>query len=100
MQAPRPHKSDPTRATDVADAARQRDAVQRAFGAVLRRLRDDHQMSQEDLAAESGVGRSFIARMETGKRQPTITTLVRLAKAFGVAPSAIMAAVEQEGGGF
>lgn len=73
-----------------------REEVQRAFGSVLRRLRDERGISQEDLAFSSGVGRSFIAKMETGKRQPTITTVFRLADALGVSPQDVVGSVQNE----
>lgn len=73
-----------------------RDRIQRAFGLVLRRLRDERGLSQEDLAAASGVGRSFIAKLELGPNQPSLTTLFRLAGALGVPPEDVVSRVGQE----
>jgi transcriptional regulator with XRE-family HTH domain len=41
-------------------------------------------MTQEQLAAVSGVHRVSIARIETGKISPKAETLMRLAQALGV----------------
>ena len=50
----------------------------------LATIRKDADMSQEKLAALSGVHRVTIARIETGKISPTVGTLVKLAKALDV----------------
>ncbi len=41
-------------------------------------------MSQETLAAESGIASSFLSQIENGKRSATITTLDVLVKALNV----------------
>ena len=67
---------------------------QEAFGRVLRKLRLEAGMSQEQLGLESGVQRNFISLIETGQNQPTITTVFRLAEALKIKPSALIAEVE------
>lgn len=62
-----------------------------AFGTALRRHRLARGLTQEDLAFESGVDRTFIARIESGRRQPTITTVFRLAQALGVPAAEVVA---------
>ena len=58
--------------------------MERAFGEVLRRLRTDRGLSQQQLADCLFVDRSSIARWENGKRVPDLTVLARLAEALGV----------------
>lgn len=41
-------------------------------------------MSQEKLAAESGVDRSHMGFIEQGRRRPTVSTLYRIAKALEI----------------
>ena len=53
-------------------------------------------MSQEDLAAESGVGRSFIAKLELGRNQPTLTTLFRLSPPLDMSAHALVELVGKE----
>lgn len=48
----------------------------------LRRLRADQGMTQEGLAKKAGISRVYVARLETGKQDPTLTTLKKLAKAL------------------
>ncbi len=68
---------------------------QEAFGRVLRQLRQEAGMSQEQLGLESGVQRNFISLIATGQNQPTVTTIFRLAKALNMRPSELIAQVEQ-----
>lgn len=66
------------------------------FGAALRRLRLAAGMSQEQLGLEAGVQRNFISLIETGQNQPTITTIVKLARALGMKASELVAEAEAE----
>ena len=50
----------------------------------LKALRERRGLTQEQLSEKSGVGRSHLARLETGKQDPTLSTLEKLAKALGV----------------
>ncbi|MCU7907156.1 MAG: helix-turn-helix domain-containing protein [Candidatus Thiodiazotropha sp. (ex Epidulcina cf. delphinae)] len=51
-----------------------------AFGDVLRELRNKKNISQETLALESELDRTFISLMERGLRQPSLTTILLLAE--------------------
>jgi transcriptional regulator with XRE-family HTH domain len=55
-----------------------------AFGTVLRNLRTSVGLSQEDLALESGLDRSFISLLERGLRQPTLKTILQLIDTMNV----------------
>lgn len=50
----------------------------------LAEVRQAHGMTQEQLAAVSGVHRVTIARIETGASSPNVDTLKQLADALGV----------------
>ena len=41
-------------------------------------------LSQEELAKRADVGRSYLARLETARHDPTLSTLKKLAKALRV----------------
>jgi transcriptional regulator with XRE-family HTH domain len=41
-------------------------------------------MSQADLAEKAGLSREYIARLETGHHDPSLSVLVKLAKALKV----------------
>jgi len=55
-----------------------------AFGEVLRELRQANSFSQEALAQESGLDRTYISLLERGLRQPTLNTQIALSKALNV----------------
>ena len=50
----------------------------------LKQLRAKREMSQADLAERSGISREYIARLETGHHDPSLSTLKKLAKALKV----------------
>lgn len=65
------------------------------FGTALRRVRLASGMSQEQLGLESGVQRNYISLIETGQNQPTIGTIVKLARALGMKASELVAEAER-----
>ena len=50
----------------------------------LQRLKRDAGLTQETLAAKSGVSRVTIARLEAGEQDPHYETLLALARGLGV----------------
>jgi len=65
-----------------------------AFADVLRQLRERAELSQEALAAKSGLDRTYISLLERGQRQPTLKTLARLAEALNTSLAALAKKVE------
>lgn len=68
--------------------------LQAAFGEILRTLRNKAGFSQEQLALDCGLDRTYISLLERGLRQPTLTTLFVLADSLGVKPSKLINSVE------
>lgn len=68
--------------------------VRRAFGAVLRELREAKDLSQEGLAAAAGLDRTWIGILERGENLPTLHTLIALAKGLDIPAHRIVAKVE------
>lgn len=66
-----------------------------AFSQVLREARTKNGCSQEQLAYEAGVDRTFISMLETGKRQPTLSVIFALAIALNLRPEEIIAATRE-----
>jgi transcriptional regulator with XRE-family HTH domain len=66
------------------------------FGTVLRRLRKQALLSQEQLGFEAGLERNFISMLELGQRQPTLTTIEKISVALKINASELIAQVEAE----
>jgi transcriptional regulator with XRE-family HTH domain len=58
--------------------------VRKRLGKRVRALRDKKKWSQEDLAHESGLARSFTGAIERGEKDLRLTTLVKLANTFRI----------------
>jgi DNA-binding XRE family transcriptional regulator len=61
------------------------------FGANLRRMRDDAGISQEVLAQDARLDRAAISIIERGTRAANLRTVLKLAWALEVPPSALLA---------
>ena len=66
-------------------------------GAKLRELRERAGLTQADVARLTGIHRPNIARAERGQHDQALDTVVRIARAIGVPPSAVFAALDDVG---
>ena len=64
--------------------------IRRQVGLNLRRIRKERGWSQEELAFESGLHRTYISGIERGARNPTILILARLADTLDVIVSVLV----------
>ncbi|MEP4460781.1 helix-turn-helix transcriptional regulator [Roseibium sp.] len=64
--------------------------IRRQLGLNVRRIRAEKGWSQEDLAFESGLHRTYISGIERGIRNPTIVILAKLAETLGVEPGELL----------
>lgn len=53
-------------------------------------------MSQERLAAAAGIDRAYMGGLERGQRNPSLTTIARVARGLDVSISDVVRAVEAE----
>ena len=65
------------------------DVVQ-LLGENVRRHRKAKNMTQERLALDAGMERSYVSDLERGMRNPSVRALGRLAEALGVEPDALL----------
>jgi transcriptional regulator with XRE-family HTH domain len=65
-------------------------ALQIVVGRNIRRLRRERGLSQEDLADEIGVHRTYMGGVERGERNLTLRSLERLAERLGVSPLSLL----------
>ncbi len=70
-----------------------------SFGRAVRRLRVGREWSQERLAEEAGLHRTYIGDVERGLRNISLVNIDRLASALGVDMATLMAATQEEGAG-
>ena len=64
------------------------------LGRVIQGARKARKLSQETLAFESGVNRSYISHIERGLQQPTVETLYKIAHALGISAADLLGQVE------
>ena len=69
-------------------------SLQKKFGKVLKESRLRKSLSQEDLALECGLDRTFISMLERGVRQPSLSSIFIIAEALGIKPSRLVKNVE------
>ncbi len=50
----------------------------------VKTYRERRKLTQEELAGRAGISRTYLARLETGKHDPTVSVLEKLAKALRV----------------
>ena len=57
-----------------------------AFGKTLKKMRQDADLSQEELAFECELDRTYISLLERGRRQPSLKTIFSLSTALDADP--------------
>jgi len=68
--------------------------INKVFGQTLKDLRKEIGLSQESLAFECDLDRTFISLLERGLRQPSLKTLFKLAEALKMSTSDLIIEVE------
>ena len=66
------------------------------FGKALARNRQTMGISQQALALECDLDRTYISLLERGKRQPSLSTIFVLARALSIRPSELIRETEEQ----
>ena len=66
------------------------------LGGNLRKYRDSHGISQEELAHRAGLDRTYVGGVERGERNPTILSILKICDALGISLSNLVEGVESE----
>ena len=66
-------------------AHRIQDRTYRSTAELMRAIRDEHLLTQDELAGRTGLSRSQLCRWEKGAREPTLEMVRRLLGEFGLA---------------
>lgn len=69
--------------------------LDKIFGQVLKNIREENGITQETLALNSELDRTYISLLERGLRTPTIATLFKMSPTLKKTPSEIISIVEQ-----
>ena len=69
-----------------------------AFGKVLRTVRREAGLTQEQLALAADIDRTFVSLIERGERQPTVRVLFKLAAALNVSAARLIQMTEDRAG--
>jgi transcriptional regulator with XRE-family HTH domain len=60
------------------------------MGRRLQKLREERDLSRQELAERARISREYVRKLEAGLQDPTLGTLQRLAKALGVAVTELL----------
>jgi len=73
-----------------------KDVALHGFGAAVRKLREDKELTQEQLAEFSEMHVTYISQIERGIKNLSLFNIVRVAHALGVSPAELFAVAETE----
>jgi transcriptional regulator with XRE-family HTH domain len=65
------------------------DKIVRRFAIRIRELRNQQGWSQERLAEETGIHRTYLGGIETARRNPSLRNIIRIASALKVPVAAL-----------
>ncbi|OBZ14638.1 transcriptional regulator [Bacillus sp. FJAT-27264] len=66
------------------------------FGQVLKSIRKERKLNQEELAFRSNLDRTYISMLERGIHQPTLNSLLAIAAALDMKAAELVELVENE----
>lgn len=70
--------------------------IDKSFATVLKRLRVEKGLSQEEFGFEADLHRTYVSQLERGLKSPSLRTLHKIANVLGIGLTELMALVEQE----
>ena len=69
--------------------------VEMALAKILKRLRRERNISQEQLAVKSSINRSYVSQIERGLGNPTLSVMLRIAQALDITFAELASLIEQ-----
>ncbi len=67
-----------------------------AFGVVLRRLRTEAELTQEQLGLDADLQRKYISSLELGEKAPSLETVLKIANGLHIEAVRLVALVCEE----
>ena len=71
------------------------DILERTFGLVLRQLRESKKLSQEELADQCSIHRTYVSQLERGLKSPTLRLIWQICESLNVSPMSMITNVEK-----
>jgi len=62
----------------------------------IKEIRREKSISQLELSLKTNMSQSFLASLEGGKKQPSVLTLLRIARALEVSPKAFLPEIDDK----
>lgn len=72
------------------------ESLHRAVGQRLRSLREERELTQEQLAARAGVHRTFVGKVERGESATTVDSIAIFCSALGITLAEFFAVFTEE----
>jgi transcriptional regulator with XRE-family HTH domain len=69
------------------------------LGLNVRKRREEKELTQEALAERANLDPTYISGIERGMRNPSVLSVLRIAKALGVTTSKLMEKIDDHGNG-
>lgn len=70
--------------------------IRAIFGRAVRRLREARDLSQEELAYEAGLDRSYVGGVERGDRNPSLVAIGKVAAGLSISLGDLFSACDAE----
>lgn len=72
------------------------DTLEHVFGAIVRKFREAKSMTKTELAGRCGLDRTTIAKIESGKINPTIRVVFKISKGLEIPSIKIITELEEK----
>jgi transcriptional regulator with XRE-family HTH domain len=69
--------------------------INKAFGQVIKLMREEQGLSQQELADYAELDRSYISDMERGRYNPTLRSIYKLAEILKIKPNKLIEKVDK-----
>jgi transcriptional regulator with XRE-family HTH domain len=69
--------------------------IEKFFGQVLKKLRIEKELSQEEFALAIGLHRTYVSQLERGLKSPSLRTIVKICNELDVTLVQFMEQLEQ-----
>ncbi len=68
--------------------------IDKIFGQILKKLRTERDISQEDFAADAGLHRTYISQLERGLKSPSLRTIEKICDVLNISMVQLMQCIE------